>query len=101
MLEIIIINNTENLPRPILSISVGFSLAAERIFPLFFVFGQCVLIPQVVAGFLMYTVLSYSILDRHKWGVVILMQYFSLRLRLHSSLPHFLFISNDQNQPSS
>ena len=38
MLEIIIINNTENLPRPILSISVGFSLAAERIFPLFFCF---------------------------------------------------------------
>lgn len=33
MLEIIIINNTENFPRPVLGISVDFFPAAERIFP--------------------------------------------------------------------
>jgi len=41
---IIIINNTENLPRPVLGISVDFFPAVERIFPLF-VFGQGVLMP--------------------------------------------------------
>jgi len=43
----------------------------------------------------MYTVVSDSILNRHKRGVVIFMQYFSIRFRLHSCLQHFLFLNND------
>jgi hypothetical protein len=41
MLEIIIINNTKNLPRPVLGVSLDFFRALERIFPFFCAWTMC------------------------------------------------------------